>query len=824
MMKMIRVLIISCIILMLCVGGGWADNNTKAPKSTDDKKTVSTTGDDYAPDELLIKFTEPQTDEKLAKKVEKIYGKETKNVHKIEEDYSDLGLPNTYLIKMSPGEDPKIIKDKYKKDSDVVYAEPNYEITIDTLPNDPSFYRLWGLHNTGQTGGTPDADIDAPEAWDICTGSPDVVVAVVDTGVDYTHPDLSANIWVNTDEIPGNGIDDDHNGFIDDVRGWDFRNKDNNPMDDNNHGTHCAGTIGGTGANGIGVAGVNWNVRIMPLKFLSSSGSGYTSDAVSAILYANANGAHVISNSWGGSGYSQALKDAIDASPAVVACAAGNSGVNADVSPMYPAAFSSANIISVAATDYKDAKASFSNYGVNSVDVAAPGVSIYSTLRGGSYGYMSGTSMATPHVAGLAGLLKAGDPALSNLEIKNLILTNCDILPSLQGKILTSGRINAFKSLSSLQPAVFSLTAIAPSSGMNNSVVSASITGTGFSTITTVKMVGSETEIIATGVTVVTSNHLTCSFDLRGAPTGIYDVAVISGNGDTETLPSAFTIVAPPPPVPVITALSPSSAVAGGTGFTLTISGSNFTSACVAKWNGYSRSTILNAGTGQLQASIPATDIAAPGIATITVSDPDTGTSNGMTFTILPPPPPPVPVITALSPSSAVAGGTAFTLTISGSNFTSECVAKWNGNSRSTILNAGTGQLQASIPATDIAAPGTATITVSDPGTGTSNEMTFTIASPLPPPTVSRMYPNTGRKGTTKSVTIYGTNFMNGATAELRKTGYPSIGCNGVVYVTSGKLTCSVVIPSSAGSGYWDMTVYNPDGNSGTKAKAFYIY
>jgi subtilisin family serine protease len=273
-----------------------------------------------------------------------------------------------------------------------------------------------------------------------------VTIALVDTGVDYTHPDLAANIWQNPGETI-NGIDDDGNGYIDDIRGWNFVSKTNDPMDDNGHGTHCAGTIAAVGNNGIGVCGVTWNAKIMPLKFLDSSGSGYTSDAISAILYANRMGAPIISNSWSGTGYSQSLKDAIDASSAVVVCAAGNSGANSDVTPQYPAAFTSSNIISVAATNYNDKLATFSNYGAKSVDLAAPGVSIYSTTKSNGYKYLSGSSMATPHVSGVAALIKSQNPSMTAAQIESKILNNCDSLSVLSGKMVTGGRLNAAKAL-----------------------------------------------------------------------------------------------------------------------------------------------------------------------------------------------------------------------------------------------------------------------------------------------------------------------------------------------------------------------------------------
>ncbi len=276
----------------------------------------------------------------------------------------------------------------YRHDPAVEYAEPNYIVhAMATTPNDTSFSQLWGLDNTGQNGGTFDADIDAPEAWDMTTGSDSVVIAVIDSGVAYNHPDLKDNIWTNTGETScEDGIDNDSNGYIDDCNGWDFLSDDNDPEDYYEHGTHVAGIIAAVGNNNEGVTGVMWQAKIMPLRFLGINGSGTVADAVAAILYANANGAHVINASWGGDNYSLALKDAIDASNAVVVCAAGNDGVDNDSTPYYPASYTSSNIITVAATDHNDGIAVFSDYGAASVDLAAPGVDIYSSIPVFSYG------------------------------------------------------------------------------------------------------------------------------------------------------------------------------------------------------------------------------------------------------------------------------------------------------------------------------------------------------------------------------------------------------------------------------------------------------
>lgn len=332
---------------------------------------------EYVPGEIIVKFKSDTTAYKintLHKKIGSFKKKEFKGVR-----IHQMRLPDGVSVEEAV--------EYYKSDPDVEYAEPNYIVHIDSVPNDSYFNNLWGLYNTGQTGGTADADIDAPEAWDLTTGSTEVVIAVVDTGVAYDHPDLVGNIWNNTSETScTDGIDNDGNGYIDDCNGWDFIGNDNDPADYNGHGTHVAGTIAANGNNSNGTTGVMWQAKILPLRFLGISGSGTTADAVSAILYANAKGAHVINNSWGGSGYSQALKDAIDASNAVVVCAAGNSGSNNDTSSFYPAGYGSANIISVAATDSRDILASFSNYGKTSVDLAAPGSNIYSTIPVIGYG------------------------------------------------------------------------------------------------------------------------------------------------------------------------------------------------------------------------------------------------------------------------------------------------------------------------------------------------------------------------------------------------------------------------------------------------------
>ena len=353
---------------------------------------------------------------------------------------------------MAPGASATDILGWSRTTAGVRYVEPDRVVTATAIPNDPSFNRLWGLNNTAQTGGLSNADIDAPAAWDVTTGSRSVVVAVVDTGIDYNHPDLAANVWRNPRETAGDGIDNDANGFVDDVYGWNFASNTANVFDDNSHGTHVAGTIGAVGNNGSGITGVNWQVSIMGLKFLDASGSGTTSAAIAALNYATmmrrTHGVNIVAtnNSWGGGGGSTALRDAITAGGnAGILCiaAAGNESSNNDSVGSFPANSVGTSGISVAATDSSNRLASFSNYGATSVQVAAPGVGIYSTTPNNSYASYSGTSMATPHVAGLVALMAAANPQATAAQIRSTIISTVTAVPGLAGKCSTGGVINA---------------------------------------------------------------------------------------------------------------------------------------------------------------------------------------------------------------------------------------------------------------------------------------------------------------------------------------------------------------------------------------------
>ena len=365
-------------------------------------------------------------------------------------------LGQGFFSMMAPGVSAADVSAWATSTAGVRYVEPDAVITTSATPNDPSLRQLWGLNNTAQTGGVADADIDAPEAWDVATGSRSVVVAIIDTGIDYRHADLAANIWQNPGEVAGDRIDNDGNGFIDDVNGWDFANNDADPFDDQGHGTHVAGTIGAVGNNGVGVAGVNWQVSMIGLKFLGADGSGTTSAAIAAVNYATRMrrdfGINIVAtnNSWGGGGPSTALRDAIAAGEGagiLFIAAAGNEANNNDSSASYPANYAS---ISVAATDSSNRLASFSSYGATTVDVAAPGVSITSTTPNNSYSSYSGTSMATPHVAGLVALLAAANPEATAAQIRSSILSTAVPVSSLAGRVATGGLINARAALDAI--------------------------------------------------------------------------------------------------------------------------------------------------------------------------------------------------------------------------------------------------------------------------------------------------------------------------------------------------------------------------------------
>jgi len=438
-------------------------------------------GEAFEDGEYLVRFIDGVGSSEVTGSLDRIGMKIVKPIWFKPSDAFPQGL-TIYRVKVCDGQriNAESVVEKLGANPQVMYVSPQrkvyaYDSPSAVIPDDPLFPRMWGLNNTGQESypglvGTPDADIDAPEAWAIRHDVPEIVVAVLDTGIEWDHPDLMDNIWINSGEIPGNGADDDGNGYIDDIYGWDFANDDNSVYDGlDSHGTHTAGTIGAVGNNGLGVTGIAWNTKIMCLKFLED-GVGDTGNAIEALAYAWNNGAHITSNSWGYSGpLDPALEDAFRACDLLHICAAGNTGSDNDSKypkqSHYPSSFPLDNIIAVAATDCNDRLAAFSCWGKTTVDIAAPGHRILSTLPTDQtpegylpYAWMNGTSMATPHVAGACAVLMAEFPDMlfypwgsdwqdDQVTIKELILSTADKKPDLEGVVLSGGRLNICNAL-----------------------------------------------------------------------------------------------------------------------------------------------------------------------------------------------------------------------------------------------------------------------------------------------------------------------------------------------------------------------------------------
>lgn len=370
-------------------------------------------------------------------------------------------VPGLAAIDDLDNEDAEVTAADYRALPEVEYAEPSYEISLDhggggfkhLHPNDPRFAEQWNLDNDGRDGGKEGADIGAMRAWATTTGDDGIVIAVLDSGVDYTHSDLINNIWIRPVIIKR--YEDRQNGAVEDLHGYNAIDNSGDPMDENGHGTHCAGIIGAEGGNSIGISGINWKVKIMPLKFMNRNGFGTTKDAIEAINYvinrkrAGVN-VRVISASWGSTMRSRALEDVIKKAyeaDILFVAASGNSTADTDRSPHFPSSYKLGNVISVAALDRNDQLASFSNYGAKSVHVGAPGALILSTWPGDEFEIRSGTSMATPAVSGVAGLLLSKHPKMPVDELRSLLLQSVDKIPSLEGKTTTGGRINAAKAV-----------------------------------------------------------------------------------------------------------------------------------------------------------------------------------------------------------------------------------------------------------------------------------------------------------------------------------------------------------------------------------------
>lgn len=424
--------------------------STAFAKSPEDQVLPHVTG------EVLVKIKPGRLSKFLSKKSSTFTVKEQISL-----------LAGDYVLVSSPSKSSLSLSSELKVSPEVAFAEPNFlyraigQESFDT-PQDPSFGKLWGLSNTGNnepdkpgTGysgvqGKAGADVDAERGWQITKGSKKVLIAVIDTGIDYNHPDLKNNMWTNEKEIPGNNKDDDGNGFVDDIHGWNAFAKNGNPMDGQSHGTHCAGTIGAQHNNGIGVSGVMDEVSLMAVKFLSDEGSGSLADAVIAIDYATKMNVDIMSNSWGGGGFSQSLFDVITTAKnkgILFVAAAGNDASNNDVRASYPATYQVDNVVSVASHTVNDEISSFSNYGKRTVHVAAPGSNILSTTPNNTYKVMSGTSMATPHVSGVLGLLLAQEGRLPVNVVRERLMATTNPAQAYRRSTKAGGRVSVYNLL-----------------------------------------------------------------------------------------------------------------------------------------------------------------------------------------------------------------------------------------------------------------------------------------------------------------------------------------------------------------------------------------
>lgn len=479
---------------------------------------------DYRPDHLLVQFKPDAVPQALPGTTLA----------------SSLSLvPGLYEVELNPGYELSDTLNAYSSSSLVQAVQPDYIFQADALPNDSLYNNQWAYVSST-------ASINGPAAWDISTGSGHTIVAVIDTGVDYNHPDLAANMWRNTNEIAGNGVDDDGNGFVDDVFGYNFVSNNGNPMDGHGHGTHVAGIIGAAGNNGTGVVGVNWNVQIMALRFLDNSGRGSTSNALRALNYAVQMGATISNNSWTSSVYDSMLETGIrNAGYAghIYVAAAGNSGKNIDTSKVYPASYNLDNVVAVAGLDSTNRLASWSNFGTT-VDIAAPGASIYSTLPGNRYGYLSGTSMATPFVTGALALVRDMNPNWSANQVIQQVVSTADKLSTITK--IPGGRLNLGKALTPTTPPdpgppppadtqgarVTGIAAITGNNRLNGIRVSFSepIAASTFDLSDIVQLNGPGGGITATGIQAV--NGSTTQFDVLFAPqsqTGSYAITLGTG-------------------------------------------------------------------------------------------------------------------------------------------------------------------------------------------------------------------------------------------------------------------------------------------------------
>ncbi len=551
-------------------------NDTISETDTSNNLSQNLHNIEFITGEMIVKFNEnidisPKIIENHVeigiKSIDKLNKKH--NVKSIERVYrwKKSSFSNTYKFTLPEYCVIPLVAEEFSRNQNVIYAEPNYIYHSLVIPDDPYFDMQWALNQDS------DCDIDAPESWDIETGDENIVIAIQDTGVDWDHPDLRDNIWINTGEdLNGNGIvdpsdfndiDDDNNGFIDDIRGYDFVNTtnavapgedgtipDNNPMDFHGHGTHCSGIASAVTDNNIGIAGVCWNCRIMPVRigYKGVFGTAYmeADDCAYGIVYAADNGADVISMSWGGNSESQLIEDAIDYAynkGVVLVAAAGNDNINLDNYPLpfFPAEYD--NVIAVAATDSSDKRAQFSNYGFQ-VDVAAPGVNILSTFLNNSYKKANGTSMSCPHVAGLTALILSKIPNLNPMEIRTILHSSTDTINT--DKYVRFGRINAYTALQKTAPVIVNIDTPKVNTEVKGIIeIIGTAKGEQFQqyTVEYGKGIAPDSWVLIKNSDIPVDNNKLGLWDTTIVNEGVYTIRVILNNNDTTYIDKTWVMV-----------------------------------------------------------------------------------------------------------------------------------------------------------------------------------------------------------------------------------------------------------------------------------------
>ena len=747
---------------------------------------------------------------------------------------------------------------RLQSNPDVEFVEPNYIIRANAMPNDPSFGNLWGLFNTGQVvdgqAGTPGADINATQAWDVTTGSRANIIGIIDTGIDYTHPDLAANVFTAPRQFSvtlGSTVVTCQPG----THGFNALNTSCNPYDDSGHGTHVAGIIGAVGNNNVGVTGVNWTATLLPLKVLDANGLGTTSDAIRAIEFAikmkQALGAdgnvRILNASWGGPNFSQSLADQIalaNSADMLFVAAAGSEGHNNDSTPHYPASTNSPNVISVAGVDNNGARDTLSNYGPNSVHLGAPSSSTLSTFPNNDYGYLSGTSMSAPFVSGAAALVLARC-SYTTAQLKDALLTTVDPVPSLAGMTISGGSLNAAAAVNSCgAPTVRvngSLGAVTVDAG---STVAVQVSNGPGNISDWVMMVpaGAPAETWGPQYFYLSGTRTRPSTGLRNAT--INFTAPASGTwefrfyaNDSWTLlasSSVMTVSGSANPVPTVSSISPSTRTAGTGAFTLTVNGSGFVSSSQVRVNGSARTTsFMSANT--LTAAIPASDIASAGSLAISVLNPSPGggTSNNVTLTVTAPASTPALTVNGSSSPITVAGGSTITVGVSGGPGN---VSDWV-----MIVAAGAPEMTwgpqymylsgtRTRPATGMTS---ATLSFLAPTAGGNFEFRFyandgwtrLATSPVvtvtasgssnPVPTISSLSPSSRTAGSGAfTLTVNGTGFVNGS--EVRVDGASRT----TTFVSATQLTAAIPAGDVASVGSKTITVFSPTPGGGSSNTA----